>query len=175
MTMRQVYNDGVKFNSESRNESMSKAKVAFATVLTIFVLIPSIVWLTMGYEYVDDPRCKVASGPDLATWLVVLGVLGIIEVVFLPMAIYGVMIKGENDLCMFMGVTSCTIIIMTELLLFAWFIVGVIRLNDNAYCHERHMSLYNAVLGALVFTFFRILAVGGIFKTQIEYRAFMHE
>ena len=125
---------------------------------SLFVLIPSIIWLTLGVRYQDDPCNKDANFPDLATWLVFQGAVGVGNFFCLGMIGIGVLLYACDVKCggVTLGLFSFIYLILASLFLFAWAVVGIIRLVDDDACQYENPTLFNATIVAVVFSFLGI-------------------
>lgn len=123
--------------------------------LLIFGLTPSIVWLTIGNRYKNDPCNDFAKTPDLATWLIVTGAAGIGNVFFM-FVLYGGAMCIAGDSCKVLGgislCVSISYLVLSSMFFFGWAILGAVRLSDDEVCEESNSTLYNTALAAVIIT-----------------------
>lgn len=136
--------------------------VVFAVALC---LAPSIVWLVMGNVNLGDNCSRDASTPDLATWLIIKGSIGIVTFFLIIFTIVSAACASRDFddhvttgtvFCGCTAIISMALICLICLFDFAWCIVGAIQLSDDQYCQDENPALYNTALAAVILGFISI-------------------
>ena len=130
--------------------------------LLIFILAPSIVWIVVGSLNMDEDCGDTSDSilPDLPTWLVVQGSVGILYFALVILILFssmcGKLNHGLKTLCE-IGVTADTLLIVCLFLFeMAWLIMGSVRLSEDAICQEENALLYNTSLASVILGFLGI-------------------
>ncbi len=142
--------------------SLAGAIACTACCMLSLVLAPSIVWLVIGNRYKDAPCNEIANTPDLATWLIIDGAVGVGNVFFILMAGLGLGCYSQDVKCcgMMTEVTSIIYLFLSSMFLFGWGILEIVRLVDDDACQNENPTLFNTTIAAVIFTFIGMMANG---------------
>ena len=123
------------------------------TCVLTFGLTPSIIWLAIGNAHKNDECLQNANFiPDLATWLIVNGSIGLANVVaILVVMFYLAIFSDDNGIvrrCL--SILSIIWIMLADLFLFAWWIVGIAAIVKDEDCRKESSALFGAVSAMVV-------------------------
>ena len=110
-----------------------------------------IFYVRIGTEYEDDACLRHIAKPDLALWLKVLGWTKLGMASFcIPFIILVAAIACKTTKAVYgLGAIAC-VILPGALFLFAWTIIGMIRLSQSADCHQHAAELWNWTFAAVL-------------------------
>lgn len=123
------------------------------TCVLLFGLTPSIVWLVIGNAHKNDECLQNANfTPDLATWLIVNGSIGVVNVVAILIAMLSMVFFSEdkNVVGCCLSVPSIIWIVLASFFLLAWGGVGIAVLVKDEDCSDESSTLFNTVIAAVV-------------------------
>lgn len=125
----------------------------------VLQLAPSIVWLVMGVRHQDDPCNDVAKSPDLATYLIITGSVGVFNFFMLLVMLSGIFMAVMDCMCcgIAAAVISALYMVISGTFFLAWAILGAVRLSQDVSCHEQNSALYNTALAAVIITFVNVV------------------
>ena len=133
---------------------------------TLVVFVPSIVWLVIGVRYHYDPCNNADSPPNLATFLIVTGSIGIslfgFEVLCYTLIMCKCCMGLASALFMIWGIES-VLVIPFDL---AWAILGQVRISDDEICKQTNQTLYSTALAADILLYVWVIIQSNSMSTR---------